>query len=598
MKKKGFSLLSALKNNLFILRICFKECPWHLSYFILMNLVSEIVMFFEWVFGIKYVLESVEMGYPISRPITFLCIMLGVHTVNALLGGYCWHNIWQKAQPKMQKALKSVFYEKAQTLDLECYDDPEYYDKYVLTINEANNMVNRATQTLQKTVMAVTNIALYGGFYLFEDAASIGFVVVSFALTYVFSILLNKMDFKRRMECNPIERKREYIHRVHYLADYAKELRLNPEYSKVLNDKFDKINDELETVTKKYTKKKFGLEFLKSYVSGELILQVLFLIYLVYRAAVMKKISYSDVVVLFNSAHRLRRSLKTIAELYPYMQETSLYIDKMKEFLAYSPKIVSGKINVPDSEPTLLLDKVGFSYRSGKKVLDGISLEIKPNDTIAIVGYNGAGKTTLIKLLMRLYDTTDGVILLNSKPISEYKLTEYRGLFGTAFQDFKIFACTLGENVTLSTDVTDTSAITEALYISGMKEKLSGLKDGLDTQLTTEFSENGVNFSGGEAQKTAIARAFYRKSPVIILDEPSAALDPISEYEFNNSVVKEGKGKTFIMISHRLSTTRNADKILMLENGRIVEFGSHSQLLEMNGKYAKMWKVQAGQYIE
>ena len=129
-----------------------------------------------------------------------------------------------------------------------------------------------------------------------------------------------------------------------------------------------------------------------------------------------------------------------------------------------------------------------------------------------------------------------------------------------------------------------------------MASKLSALKDGLDTQLTTEFSDDGVNLSGGEAQKTAIARAFYRKAPIIILDEPSAALDPISEYEFNNSILKEGKDKTVVFISHRLSTTRNADKIIMLENGQIIEYGSHSELLKQDGKYAQMWRVQAGQY--
>ena len=594
MKRKT----QVLKNNLQILKICFKECPWHLTYFIVMNIVSEIVMFFEWVFGIKYVLESAEFGYPLSRPVKFLCIMLVVHTVNALLGGYCWHNIWQKAQPRMQKAMKSMLYEKAYTLDLKCYDDPEYYNRYVLSINEADNMVNRASQLLQRIVMSVTNIVLYGGFYLYGDKASVLFVIVSFALTYVFSILLNKVGFNLRMECTPIERRREYIHRVHYLADYAKELRLNPEYTKVLNGSFAEANTELENINRRYAKKKFMMEFLKSYISNEFIIQVLFLIYLVYRAAVMKAISYSDIVVLFNSSRRLKNSLKTIAELFTYAQETSLYVDKMNEFLAYTPDIIGGSREIKENEHTLALEKAGFSYNNNDYVLKGIDLEIKPNDKIAIVGYNGAGKTTLVKLLMRLYDVTDGTISLDGESISEYRLDEYRDMFGTAFQNFKIFACSLRENVTLSTKKCNDAEVADALNSAGMKQKLFELKDGLDTQLTTEFSSDGVNLSGGEAQKTAIARAFYRQSPIVILDEPSAALDPISEYEFNNAVMNEGRDKTVIMISHRLSATRKADKIIMLENGRIIECGSHSQLLELNGKYAKMWRVQAGQYID
>ncbi len=592
MKRKT----QVLKNNLYILKICFNECPWHLTYFAVMNLISEIVMFLEWVFGIKYVLESAEFGYPLSRPVTFLCIMLAVHTVNALLGGFCWHNIWQKAQPRMQKAIKSILYEKARTLDLECYDDPKYYDKYVLTINEANNMINRATQLLQRIVMSVTNIVLYGGFYLYEDSASVLFVIGSFALTYVFSIMLNKVNFSLRMECNPVERRREYIHRVHYLADYAKEMRLNPEYTEVMNGSFKKVNQELEMINRSYAKKKLGLEFLKSYISNEFIIQVLFLIYLVYRAAVMKAISYSDIVVLFNSAGRLKKSLKTIAELFTYAQETSLYVDKMNEFLDYTPVISGGDKQINGEKHKITLNNVGFSYNK-KQVLNGIDLEINPNDKIAIVGYNGAGKTTLVKLLMRLYDTTSGTISLDGKNISEYRLDEYRKLFGTAFQDFKIFACTLRENVTLNASECKDTEVMDALNKAGMTKKLSALKDGLDILLTTEFSSDGVNLSGGEAQKTAIARALYRKSPIIILDEPSAALDPISEYEFNNSIMNECGNKTIIFISHRLSATRNADKIIMLENGRIIEFGTHSQLLEQNGKYAEMWRVQAEQYI-
>lgn len=594
MKRKT----QVLKNNLQILKICFKECPWHLTYFIVMNIVSEIVMFFEWVFGIKYVLKSAEFGYPLSRPVKFLCIMLVVHTVNALLGGYCWHNIWQKAQPRMQKAMKSILYEKAYTLDLKCYDDPEYYNRYVLSINEADNMVNRASQLLQRIVMSVTNIVLYGGFYLYEDKVSMLFVIVSFALTYVFSILLNKVGFDLRMECTPIERRREYIHRVHYLADYAKELRLNPEYTKVLNGNFAEANMELESINCRYAKKKFVLEFFKSYISNEFMIQVLFLVYLVYRAAVMKAISYSDIVVLFNSSRRLKNSLKTIAELFTYAQETSLYVDKMNEFLAYTPDITGGSREIKGNEHTLTLENIGFSYDNNEYVLQGIDLEIKPNDKIAIVGYNGAGKTTLVKLLMRLYDVTDGKISLDGENISEYRLDEYRDLFGMAFQDFKIFACSLRENVTLSTKKCNDSEVVDALNSAGMKQKLSELKDGLDTQLTTEFSSDGVNLSGGEAQKTAIARAFYRKSHIVVLDEPSAALDPISEYEFNNAVMNEDRDTTVIIISHRLSATQKADKIIMLENGRIIECGSHSQLLELNGKYAKMWRVQAGQYID
>ena len=596
-KKDKYSFAKTLRNNLFLIKICVKECPWHILYFCFCALISEIIMFFEWVFGIKFVLSCVENNEPLSKPITFLCIMLVVHTVNAFLGGMCWHNVWQKAQPRMQKAMKNILYDKARTLDLECYDNPDYYNNYVLSINEANNMVNRAMQLLQKSIESLTTIVLYGGFYLFADKVSVLFVFASFLMTFIFSKKFNKISFKQRVENNAVERKRDYIHRVHYLSDYAKELRLNTEYIKVLDKNFEDTNNQLISINKKYSKPKFFFSLLKSYISNDFIIQVLFLIYLVYRAAVMHAIAYSDVVVLFNSANRLKRSLKTVAELLPYIQETSLYVDKTNEFLSYEPKIKSGDRKIESGNVQLTADNIGFSYSEDKSIINGISLDINQGDKIAIVGYNGAGKTTLVKLLMRLYDVTDGEIKLNTHNIKEYNIDDYRNSFGTCFQDFKIFACALKENVSLDTENTDNDRIKSALSDAGFDERLKTLDKGLDTQLTTEFDENGVNLSGGESQKVAIARAFYKDSPIIILDEPSAALDPISEYELNNSILNVGKDKTIIFISHRLSTTRNADKIIMLENGQIIESGNHEELLRLDKKYAEMWKVQSQQYI-
>ncbi len=225
-------------------------------------------------------------------------------------------------------------------------------------------------------------------------------------------------------------------------------------------------------------------------------------------------------------------------------------------------------------------------------------MKINPCGKIAIVGYNGAGKTTLIKLIMRLYDPDEGEILFNGVNIKEYNVEEYRQKIGTIFQDFRIFAATVRENVLLDfTDGSDEEKIGNALKKSGFEKRLLTLSDGLDTNLTAEFEENGVNLSGGEGQKLAIARVFYKDARLIILDEPSSALDPIAEYHLNNSMLTAAENKSVVFISHRLSTTRIADHIYMLENGRITEEGSHEELLRYGGKYAEMWKVQSGQYV-
>lgn len=183
--------------------------------------------------------------------------------------------------------------------------------------------------------------------------------------------------------------------------------------------------------------------------------------------------------------------------------------------------------------------------------------------------------------------------------IRDYQVEKYRESIGTVFQDFKIFAGSVRENVLMNVaDHCDEEPIRQALSESGLLERVEEMKEGLDTPLTTEIMENGMNLSGGESQKLAIARVFYQKAGLMILDEPSSALDPIAEYQLNHAMLKATKDKTVIFISHRLSTTRLADYIIMLEKGRIAEQGTHEGLLKMGGKYAQMWRVQAGAYID
>ena len=189
------------------------------------------------------------------------------------------------------------------------------------------------------------------------------------------------------------------------------------------------------------------------------------------------------------------------------------------------------------------------------------------------MGYNGAGKTTLIKLIMRLYDPNEGQILYNGVDIREYDVNGYRDHIGTIFQDFKIFAATVGENVVLDEDEASIEKkykpeVLQALDYSGFTSRLEKLPQGLATELTTEFEKDGIDLSGGESQKLAIARAFYKDARIVILDEPSSALDPIAEYQLNKTMLQAAEGKSVVFISHRLSTTRHANRIYMMEHGR------------------------------
>jgi ATP-binding cassette subfamily B protein len=321
--------------------------------------------------------------------------------------------------------------------------------------------------------------------------------------------------------------------------------------------------------------------------------------YLIVRYIVDPTLSLGSFSASINASFKLYWTIDDIGNYLNKFHEHSLYIEKVKKFIEYEPQINGEETEVPAFE-SLTIKNLDFVYpftKDEKKTLKGLDLEIKKGEKVAFVGYNGAGKTTLIKLLMRLYDTTSGEILYNGRNINEFAPDKYREHIGAVFQDYKVFAATIAENV-MGGEYTDTDeeAVMSALRAASFDEKLKQLPNGIHSQLTTEFSKEGVGLSGGESQKIAIARVFARPFELIIMDEPSSALDPIAEYELNQSILKNAEGRTVIFISHRLSTTRMADKIYMFDRGEIVESGSHDELMRLNGKYAEMYRVQAKKY--
>lgn len=239
---------------------------------------------------------------------------------------------------------------------------------------------------------------------------------------------------------------------------------------------------------------------------------------------------------------------------------------------------------------------VSFRYPGTKElVLDHVSLKIEPSEKIAVVGKNGSGKTTLVKLLCRLYEPEEGEILWNGKNIREYDLREWQKIFAIVFQDYSLLSLTLGQNVAASEQY-EAERAKEVLQLAGFGERLNKLKKGLETVVYPEYEQDGVSFSGGEEQKIAIARAIYKGGQICILDEPTAALDPVSESRVYESFDEIVKGKTAVYISHRLSSCKFSDRIFVLDNGKIVESGTHEALLSQNGLYAQLWQAQAQYY--
>lgn len=587
-------------NNWFLIKLCFSASPIYIISITLDSIRNQVSIFFEHTYGIGFVLEAAEFHYPFRRVAVFLLILAGCITLGMVFT-VLTNNLWvAKGLPKVRRKVKMILYEKAKELDLECYDNPEYYNELILAISEADKQIDRCVTFLQNTASGITVFISAGIYFLLKDKSSILFAFVSFLMAFVFNQIYNKLSYKVRIKRNPLERKREYIKRVFYLNDYAKEIRLNPEVSDILFTELEQANEDIYRVEKAYANRRFLLGFLRRYVSNDFFSDVLYISYLSFKAAVLGTLSYSSVAILYNSFGRLKRGMRVFTDIYPYASETSLYVRKIRDFLDYEAKITSDKkLSVPRQAKAIELNQVSFAYKTKDgNVINDISLSIAPMEKIALVGYNGAGKTTLIKLIMRLYDTTGGSIIADGNNIRDYNVREYRNSIGTVFQDYMIFAGTVTENVLMDLESkANVGKVEWALRHSGFADRIRSLEKGLHTELTSEFAKEGVNLSGGESQKLAIGRVFYKDAGLIILDEPSSALDPIAEYQLNRSMLDAAKNKTVIFISHRLSTTRLADRIIMLENGHIVEQGTHDELLKLNGKYADMWRAQAGQYI-
>ena len=354
-------------------------------------------------------------------------------------------------------------------------------------------------------------------------------------------------------------------------------------------------NNTIEKIVRAKSTPLIWLSYIRHNFSD--VLNELYLLYLLYQSLILNSMGLGTVVAVFNAMDRLRNSLSSFTWLLPDIQKQSLYVQKMKTFLDAENHLPNhGTLPIPD-DFELTLHNVSFTYpNTDVQVLKNINLTIPKGSKIALVGYNGAGKSTLVKLLMRLYDPTDGHITYGGTDIKEYPLEHYREQISTLFQDYQIIAATLGENITMSDTTLDKDRAMQIMKDIDFIDVFQSMPNGFDTQLTKEFHSDGVNLSGGEAQKVAICRVLYSNAHVLILDEPSSALDPLSEYNLNHTIQQLAKDRSIIFISHRLSTTRIADTIYMLENGTIIEQGSHEELMKQNGKYAQMFLLQAEKY--
>ncbi len=560
----------------------------------------QISIFMEFTWTVNYVLTVAEQGGDFHRVLMCMGILMAAIAVSTVTLAIYKHYVFPRGRQTLYQALRMEIYEKAKEIDLSCYDDKDFYENFILATEETDRCLDRYL-VFETSVIARFAGALCTAVYcawLNPAALLVMAVVLPFELLCVAQE--NKKTVAARMERLSHEQQREYGNRVFYLADYAGELRLYPEMKDKCRTDYAGENHKIERVNRKYGRQLFAYGLLHEVFLSRIVREGAMWTFLLYQMLVLRVLSGADLVTSRSCIWRMSSNMKIVIDGLRSAAENSVYIYRIREFLQMEPSIVSDEEGiVPKGVGGLSAEHVDFGYQPGRPVLKDVTFAVEPGQKIALVGYNGSGKTTLVKLLLRLYDPSAGRICYHGKDIRTYQVMAYRRSIGSVFQDFKIYAATLKENVLMDVEKgsrEENYRVERALYEAHFTLEDDRLAYQIETPLTTEFEKDGVNLSGGEAQKVAIARTLYRQQDIIIMDEPSSALDPLAEYRLNRELNEIAKDKTVVFISHRLSTVRDADCIYMMENGRIVESGTHEELLAENGKYAAMWRIQAGLY--
>ncbi|MBQ9946457.1 MAG: ABC transporter ATP-binding protein [Clostridia bacterium] len=586
----------SLKNYIFMLRFIGQHTPYMLFGYLFFDVLANLPWTLSNVVLLKYIIDVVTEGKDFYR----VAIALAAFVVFVVITNLCTTLFYEVSLPKQKEKLYfsiyKTIYEKAAKMDYEAYDNPEYYNDLVLAMTSMNERAYAVLSNTQDILTNIVGVLTIGTVIVTIDPMCLLFVAVCVAIMTPIGRLIAKVNVERTEAMTPLDRKNLYFSRVFYLGDYAKELRLSGAGRMIERRYNDNIFDRLKTISP-YLSKQWRLYFCQESLPMTLLIYLGITLFMGYKAIVTKEVGLGDFAATFNGAASISNSVFAITSWFAIsFRENGLYVEKFKKFMNAKEKIVNGTdLTVFKKPVTIKFENVSFKYPGTEKyVLKNIDLEISPYKKIALVGYNGAGKTTLTNLLLRLYDVTEGRITVGGKDIRDWDIKTYHENFAAVFQDFSIFGATLGENVSMN-DSHDEKKVKRSLDASSFDREL---EKGTDTMLLREFDEDGISLSGGEAQKIAIARAFYKDCAFAVLDEPSANLDPVAEYSLNQSMAKAAEDKTVIFISHRLSTTVMADEIFMLENGMIAEHGTHEELLKKNGKYAYMFRLQAEKYSE
>ena len=592
-EKRGF-----IKAVFYAVKIIMKCSPG----FITVQLFSMISSWFftgfvQEILFLRMVLKIIEGGGT-YKDFVFTVIMFAAAGILSKFGNNFFDWIWNMKSKKFYKNLNKMIFAKAREVDIECYENPEFFDYYkrATEILTENHYLDFATSYSSIFADALTGIFIAA--YVISIDPKLLLVLLLILPMLILQAYKGRLDVKKDKDMTFHKRTKAYVKRIIYLKDFSKDMRTS-DILAVLHKRYKDAVKNNRKIIKKYGCKAALLETFTG-LFGRALPVVIAYIYATFRYAVKKNLRLADFSVIMTAMDNIKSIVNDMGSAINTARKEALYFENLRIFLEYESKVVSGSKEAEELE-TLEFRNVTFTYPGAEKpTLKNINVVFRKGETTAIVGHNGAGKTTFVKLLLRFYDPQEGVILYNGIDLKEYDITSLRNRFATVFQDYKVFALSVAENV-LCKEVQnedESFKVKEALKNSGAELFVKRLPEKENTVITREFDEKGTGLSGGEQQKVAVARMFAKDYDFAVLDEPSSALDPVAEYKMYETLIEATKNKTVVYISHRLSSAVLSDKIYVFGNGTVQESGTHESLMEKHGIYAEMFNLQASSYKE
>lgn len=542
---------------------------------------------------IRYVLNSLGGGAAFSNILLAIGLMLSISFCYYAFGHY-YRTIYRpKRSIELERDTLTTIYSKISEVPYDFLVSSKFYDLYT-RVKNAPALLNQAIESIAGVIGDGIIALILAALIITIDPGMLALTLPGILISAAIGRSTSKREYDVERETTESKRAQEYVKRVIYTRNAAKEMRLFP-VANVIKELFATSHAKIEAVFKKCLKSIAAQKFLSDIIMIACTL-ILPLIYILYRVTVQNQMTVGDFSAAILAVLSLSSRITNVAKNVRTIQSREAFLADYERLLNIESSEQSDKKTICNSLDSVVLRNVTFSYpETSQQALHGVSLTVDRGERIAIVGRNGSGKSTIIKLIMGLYHGYGGSILVNGREISEYDQRTYRDRLGVVFQDFRLFAASIKENILLGEDASQ--KLDEAIGRVGLQERISELPLGVSTEIYSEFEKDGINLSGGETQRVALARAYVKDAELIIFDEPASALDPIAEEQLYQDMLTSVAGKTVLFISHRLSTVKLAQRIYLIDDGSVVESGTHDELIKANGLYAEMFSKQAEKYI-